>query len=66
MNAFTKEKVSEGQGRDYPGALSIRNTWEVVEKWFSTFNVTIGPKAEDAMQSTDRTTAEMTARLFYT
>ena len=26
MNAFTNEKVSEGQGRDYPGALSICNT----------------------------------------
>ena len=23
---FTKEKVSEGQGRGYPGALSIRNS----------------------------------------
>ena len=26
MNAFTKEKVLEGQGRYYPGALLIRNT----------------------------------------
>ena len=27
MNAFViKEKVSEGQGMDYPGALSIRNS----------------------------------------
>ena len=27
MNAMvTKEKVSEGQGMNYPGALSIRNT----------------------------------------
>ena len=37
-----------------------------MEKWFSTFNVTIGPKANDAMRSTNQTMAEMTARLFYT
>ena len=50
---------------DYKRELSTEH-WKVVEKWFSTFNVTIGPKANDAMRSTDRTTAEMTALLFYT
>ena len=50
---------------DYKRGLSTK-PWEVVEKWFSTFNFTIGPKANDAMRSTDRTMAEMTARLFYT
>ena len=50
---------------DYRRELST-DPWETVEKWFSTFGVTIGSKANEAMQSTDRKTAEMTARLFYT
>ena len=50
---------------DYQRELST-NPWETIEKWFSTFGVTIGSKANGAMQSTDRKTAEMTARLFYT
>ena len=50
---------------EYKRELS-NNPWEIIEKWFSTLNVTIGPKANEAMQSTDQKTAEMTARLFYT
>ena len=50
---------------DYQRELST-DPWETVEQWFSTFGVTIGSKANEAMLSTDRKTAEMTARLIYT
>ena len=50
---------------NYLRALST-DPWETVFEWFSTFKVTIGPKAEAAMKSKDEATAEKTARLFYT
>ena len=50
---------------DYLRELST-NPWETVFEWFSTFKVTIGPKADAAMKSKDKATAEKTARLFYT
>lgn len=50
---------------DYKWELAT-DSWEIVSSWFKTFKVTIGPMANDAMISSDRFTAEMTARLFYT
>ena len=50
---------------DYLRELST-DPGETVSEWFSTFKVTIGPKADSAIKSKDKVTAEKTARLFYT
>ena len=50
---------------DYWRELST-DPWETVEKWFSTFGVMIGLKGNEAIQSPDRKTAKITARLFHT
>ena len=50
---------------DYAWELTTE-PWETVREWFKTFSVTIGPKANAAINSEDRATAEKTARLFYT
>jgi hypothetical protein len=50
---------------DYLRYLSTE-PWETISDWFREFKVTIGPKAQAAINSKDKTTAEKVARLFYT
>jgi hypothetical protein len=40
--------------------------WSTVSSWFETCGLNIGLQAKPAMESDDRDTAELTARLFYT